>query len=87
MIGSPEACRNIADLRELARRRLPAPIFHYVDGGAEDETTLRRNTEAFAEYDLEPRYAVDVSTIDTSTRILGQTLAWPVIAAPTGRAA
>ncbi len=84
MITSPASCRNIADLRELARRRLPAPIFHYVDGGAEDEVTLRRNTEAFADYDLEPRYAVDVSAIDMSTRVLGQTLAWPVIAAPTG---
>jgi len=79
-----EACRNIADLRALARRRMPAPIFHYVDGGAEDEVTLRRNTQAFEDYELEPEYAVDVSAIDTSTTILGQQLDWPVVAAPTG---
>ena len=43
-------CRNIDDLRGLAKRRLPAPIFHFVDGGAEDEVTLRRNVEAFDDY-------------------------------------
>jgi len=84
MTRSLEACRNIADLRALAQRRMPAPIFHFVDGGAEDEVTLRRNTEAFADYELEPEYAVDVSAIDTSTTILGQRLDWPVLAAPTG---
>ena len=78
------ACRNIADLRALAQRRMPAPIFHFVDGGAEDEVTLRRNTEAFADYELEPEYAVDVSAIDTSTTVLGQRLDWPLLAAPTG---
>ena len=84
MTRALDRCRNIADLRALAQRRMPAPIFHYVDGGAEDEVTLRRNTRAFDDYELEPEYAVDVSAIDTSATILGQRLDWPVVAAPTG---
>ena len=47
-------CQNFHDFRELARRRLPGPIFNYIDGGADDETTLRRNTRAFEECDLVP---------------------------------
>lgn len=79
-----ERCRNIADLRLLAKRRLPAPLFHFVDGGAEDEVTMRRNTEAFDEYELESEYAVDVSNIDASTTVLGQKIEWPVMMSPTG---
>ena len=47
-------CYNTADFRELARRRLPGPIFHYIDGAADDEVTYRRNTEAFERCDLVP---------------------------------
>ncbi|MGZ8347711.1 MAG: alpha-hydroxy-acid oxidizing protein, partial [Allosphingosinicella sp.] len=47
-------CHNIRDFRELARRRLPGPVFNYIDGGADDEVTLRRNTEAFDACDLVP---------------------------------
>lgn len=50
-------CHNVLDLGELARRRLPSPIFHYLDGGAESETTLRNNTAAFDQERLLPRYA------------------------------
>jgi L-lactate dehydrogenase (cytochrome) len=83
-MGALENRHNIADLRELARRRVPRPLFEFIDGAAEDETTLRRNTEAFDDYDLVPRYLVDVSEVDTKTRVLGTDLEWPVILAPTG---
>jgi L-lactate dehydrogenase (cytochrome) len=77
-------CFSILDLRELARRRLPAPIFHYMDGGAEDEATLRRNTSAFDTHRLVPRCLVDVSNVRTATRVLGQDLQWPLLCSPTG---
>ena len=47
-------CYNIEDFRKLAQKNLPSPIFHYIDGGADDETTLKRNTESFAQCDLIP---------------------------------
>ncbi|MFZ5610553.1 MAG: alpha-hydroxy acid oxidase [Pseudomonadota bacterium] len=77
-------CRNIADLRMLARRRLPAPMWHYMDGGADDERSLARNTAAFADYDLIPRYLVDVGEISLKTRLLGCDLDLPFFLAPTG---
>ena len=78
------SCINMDDLRVLARRNLPAPMFHYLDGGADDEWTLRRNTDAFADYQLLPTQLSDTSTIDTSTNLLGVRLGWPVFLAPTG---
>ncbi len=75
---------NILDLREIARQRLPGPLFEYLDGGAETETTLRRNTLAFDDYPLVPRCLIDVASVSTATRVLGHTLAWPVFCAPTG---
>jgi L-lactate dehydrogenase (cytochrome) len=77
-------CHNINDLRRLAKRRLPAPMFHYIDGGADDEISLRRNTDAFSDYELLPRTLIDVEHINTQTTVLGQDLDWPVIVAPTG---
>lgn len=77
-------CNNIADLRRLARRRLPAPMFHYIDGGADDERALARSVEAFADYDLLPRHLRDISKIDTSVTLLGQRLAAPLVLSPTG---
>lgn len=77
-------CRNIADLRLRARGRLPAAVFHYLDGGADDEITLRRNTDAFADYELLPSQLSDVSRLDTGSTLFGQKLDWPVILAPTG---
>jgi L-lactate dehydrogenase (cytochrome) len=75
---------NIMDLLEMARKRLPGPLFDYLDGGAETEFTTRRNTLAFDQYSLVPRCLIDVSSISTTTRVLGHTLAWPVICSPTG---
>ncbi len=79
-----ERAHNIADLRRLARKRLPAPMFHYIDGAAGDEWTLRQNTRAFDQYELVPRYLVDVQEMDTATTVLGQSIEWPVVCAPTG---
>lgn len=77
-------CQNIDDLRRLAKRKLPAPMYHYIAGGADDELTLRRNTRAFDDYELLPSQLNDVSSIDTSTRVLGVDLEWPMILSPTG---
>jgi L-lactate dehydrogenase (cytochrome) len=77
-------CHNVADLRQLARRKLPWPIFNYLDGGADDELTLNRNTDAFNDYELLPTQLSDVSSIDTGTTVLGQKIQWPVFLAPTG---
>src|SRR5205814_1450483 len=77
-------CYNVADFRKLAERRLPGPMFHFIDGGSEDEYSLRRNTAAFDDYELIPNYLVDVSAIDTRTKLFGRTLDWPVFLAPTG---
>src|SRR5688572_14600233 len=79
-----EKCHNIADLRALAKKKLPAPMFHYIDGGSDDEIALRGGTTAFDDYELMPRYLVDVENIDMRTRVLGQDIAWPVFCSPTG---
>lgn len=75
---------NIEDLRQLAKRKLPKALFDYVDGGAEDEYTLRANQLDFRHYTFDPRVLVDVSHRDLSTSVLGEPLAMPVILAPTG---
>ena len=74
----------IDDLRTLARRRIPRFAFDLVDGGAEDERNLRRNSEAFAEIQLTPRYLVDVSTIDTRVELFGSEFDLPFGMAPIG---
>ncbi len=81
---SIDRCHNIEDFRRLAKRRLPAPLFHYIDGGADDEFTLRNNTAAFDEYRLLPDALADLSSMDLSTTVLGEKIDWPVILAPTG---
>ncbi len=72
------------DFRAIARRRLPAPVFHYLDGGADDEVTLARNTQAFDDYELLPAQLTDVSTVDLRTTLFGKTVDWPVMISPTG---
>jgi L-lactate dehydrogenase (cytochrome) len=79
-----ERANNVADLRQLARRRLPRPIFDYIDGGADDEVTLERNTSAFSTYELVPDVLNDVSSIETRTTLFGEAVAWPLMLAPTG---
>jgi L-lactate dehydrogenase (cytochrome) len=75
---------NIADMRLIAQRRLPAGIFDYIDGAAEDEITMRRNSAAFQQYEFVPRILRNVSGIDTSTSFLGHTLTTPLLFSPTG---
>jgi L-lactate dehydrogenase (cytochrome) len=77
-------CFNVMDFRRIAKRRLPAPVFHYIDGGADDEWTMRRNTEAFNDYELLPAHLSDVSKIDTRSSLFGQPVDWPVMISPTG---
>jgi L-lactate dehydrogenase (cytochrome) len=76
-------CHNFHDFRELARRRLPGPIFNYIDGAADDETTLRRNTASFEACDLVPGVLRGVSSVDLSVTVMGQKLAMPVYCSPT----
>src|ERR1700720_1492468 len=81
---SIDACHNILDLRGVARRRLPRPIFDLIDGAADTEVTARRNVEAFDDAKLVPRYLVDVSAVVTATTVLGADLEWPLMCSPTG---
>jgi isopentenyl diphosphate isomerase/L-lactate dehydrogenase-like FMN-dependent dehydrogenase len=75
---------NIGDLRLMAKRRLPKAIFDYVDGGAEDEVTLRENRRVFEDVTFRPRHGAGVPNVDLRVRVLGQDLALPVLLAPVG---
>ncbi len=76
-------CHNVDDFRRLAKRRLPSPIFHYIDGAADDEKTKRRNTHAFADADLIPQVLAGVEDIDMSVTLLGRKIAMPLFLSPT----
>jgi L-lactate dehydrogenase (cytochrome) len=76
-------CYNFHDFRALARRRLPGPIFNYIDGGADDEATLRRNTASFERCDLVPNILRGVGELDLSVSVMGQKLAMPIYCSPT----
>jgi L-lactate dehydrogenase (cytochrome) len=75
---------NIRDLRDRTHSILPAPVLGYLEGGADDEYTLERNIAAYQDYELIPRYLVDVSSIDTRTRVLGVDVDMPLLLSPTG---
>ncbi len=75
---------NIEDLRRLAKRRLPAAVFDYLDGGAEGEITLRENGRAFDALTFRPRSAIAVPSCDLRTRVLGSDLSFPALLAPVG---
>ncbi|QZH74956.1 MAG: alpha-hydroxy-acid oxidizing protein [Erythrobacter sp.] len=76
-------CHNIADFRELARRRLPFPVFHYIDGGADDEGTKDRNTAAFDAVDLVPDVLVGAENVDPSITVMGRESRLPLMLSPT----
>jgi L-lactate dehydrogenase (cytochrome) len=78
-----DRCNNIGDFRSMARRRLPGPIFHYIDGAADDEVTYRRNTEAYERCDLVPNVLAGVESIDMSITVMGQKIGMPLFCAPT----
>ena len=75
---------NIADLRRMAQRRLPPVVFDYIDGGAEDEITLRANERAFADVGFRPRQCVETPNPDLRTTVLGTTFDLPFLLAPLG---
>ena len=79
-----ERCPSIADLRRLAERRLPRPLFDFVDGGAGSEGTLHDNERAFRALTLAPRYAVDVSRRVSGIDLLGVPASMPLVIAPVG---
>ena len=76
-------CHNYNDFRKLAKKKLPSPIFHYIDGGSDDEVTLNRNTEAFNDYDLIPNVLADVGNIDLSTTVFGKKIDFPLFLSAT----
>ena len=76
-------CHNFQDFRKLARKRLPGPIFNYIDGAADDEVTYRRNTAAFDDVDLVPNVLAGVKEIDMSVTVMGQKLEMPIYCSPT----
>jgi isopentenyl diphosphate isomerase/L-lactate dehydrogenase-like FMN-dependent dehydrogenase len=82
-VASPHVV-NINDLRTLARRKVPRVVFDYVDGGAEDEITLRENRRAFEEIAFRPRQAVAIPHCDLRARVLGVDLSLPFLLAPVG---
>ena len=83
MFNKINNCYNTKDFRRLAKKRLPSPIFHYIDGAADDEVTYRRNTEAYEQCDLIPNVLAGVENIDMSTTVMGQKIDMPLYLAPT----
>ena len=83
MFNKISNCYNTKDFRRLAKKRLPSPIFHYIDGAADDEVTYRRNTEAYEQCDLVPNVLAGVENIDMSTTVMGQKIDMPLYLAPT----
>ena len=76
-------CYNFDDFRKLAKKKLPSPIFHYIDGGADDEITLNRNTNAFNDCDLVPNILASVGEPDLSTKVFGRKIDMPLFLSPT----
>ena len=78
-----DQCFNFQQFRRLAKKRLPGPVFHYIDGAADDEVTYRRNTAAYEEVDLVPNVLADVEDIDMSTTVMGKKIDLPLFLSPT----
>ena len=76
-------CYNIEDFKKLAKKNLPAPIFHYIDGGADDEITLKRNTDSFSKCDLIPNILASVGEPDLSIDVFGHKIDMPLFLSPT----
>ena len=76
-------CHNFSDFKKLAKKKLPSPIFHYIDGAADDEITYARNTSSFDDVDLVPNVLRGVESVDLSTTIFGKKLDLPFYLAPT----
>ena len=76
-------CHNFRDFRRLAKKRLPSPVFNYIDGAADDEVTYKRNTLAFDDVDLVPNVLAGVDKVDLSTTIFDKKIDMPIYCAPT----
>lgn len=76
-------CHNVEDFRRLAKRRLPSPVFHYIDGAGDDEVTKGRNTSSFDDCDLVPNVLAGVENIDMSTTVMGKKIGMPLFLSPT----
>ena len=79
-----QSAANVADLRKISKRRLPGGVFDYIDGAAEDELTLHRNSAAFQNVEFKPRVFRDVSSISLKSTLFGKELNFPLVMAPTG---
>ena len=86
-MGRLDRAVNIADLRGLAKARLPAVVFDYLDGAAEDEATLRDNCQAFKNWIYRPRHGIEIKSLDLGITVMGQRLEWPVLLGPIGYSA
>jgi L-lactate dehydrogenase (cytochrome) len=75
---------NIEDLRKIARRKLPKPLFNYIDGGSDDESNVLGNAYAYDAVKLVPEYLVDVANIELTTKVLGHEISMPLFLGPTG---
>ena len=76
-------CHNIKDFRKLAKQRIPSPLFHYIDGGSDDEFTLNRNTEAFNKCSLIPNVLAGIKKVDLSCTLFGTKMDMPFFFSPT----
>jgi len=82
-VGKAKSAINIDDLRTMAKARLPRMVFDYIDGGSEDEITLRRQVDRYTDYELQWNSLVDISKIDTSATVFGQPSPLPFFISPT----
>ncbi|MBY0518953.1 MAG: alpha-hydroxy-acid oxidizing protein, partial [Sphingomonas sp.] len=78
-----DQCHNVDDFRRLAKARLPGPVFHYIDGAADDEVTRRRNTSSYETCDLVPNVLAGVAEIDMSVTVMGKQIGMPLFLSPT----
>ncbi len=76
-------CHNINSFKHLAKKKLPSPIFNYIDGAADDEVTYRRNTQSFDDVDLIPNVLRGVEDVDLTTTVFGKKISMPIYCAPT----
>ena len=83
MFKSLSKCNNTEDFRLLAKSRLPAPIYHYIDGAADDEVTIKQNTRSYENCDLVPNVLAGVQDVDVSVELMGKKIDMPIFCSPT----
>ena len=83
MFKSLSMCNNTEDFRLLAKSRLPAPIYHYIDGAADDEVTIKQNTKSYESCDLVPNVLAGVQDVDISVELMGKKIDMPIFCSPT----